>query len=190
MLRELIRSGLSDTNISSTNAVTRSRTPKLYASIEPTKNISTKRESPLEEIESATPGTLAHLQLARTCQTYHRQRTLLPPCVICSFCPQQFFTWPRQWIDQNLSESALKTFHKSLYINIISPRMHIADGYISKLLKDATGSPKPENWPMTYSAHALTTMDTTKRLPCQDFCATNGASSCLFSLLMILALSM
>ena len=42
--------------------VTRSRTPNWYASIEPTNKIPTKHESPLEEIESSTPGTSAHLQ--------------------------------------------------------------------------------------------------------------------------------
>ena len=68
--------------------------------------------------------------------------------------------------------------------------MHITDGFTSKLSRNAMGSPKLAIWPMTYCAHVLTKFATMKPLLRQKFGATNGAPSCLFSLLMLLALSM
>ena len=115
-LRELIHSELSDTKISPTTAVTISRSPKWYEIIDPTKKITTEHKSPLEEIESATPGMLEHLQdrlnlpnLSSTAYSHAAMRALL-------LLTPANFTWPRRWTNQSMSESALKSFHKSLWL--------------------------------------------------------------------------
>ena len=97
------------------------------------------------------------------------------------------FIWPRRWIDQSLSGSALRISQKTSLRNTISCRPYTMDGSSSKLSRDNTVSPRPACWPTTYSISASIRQATTSPPLRPAFGAQNGASLCLSSLSKILA---